>query len=291
MTDTFSPADARVIARPAGNDAILELARRVGMLTRQLDTYVSNRSMPGGVYDTWINPASQAGVSGTADASVIHEHDLGFPAHSVAIDNVTSQWLWAEPCNREVPPYSIGWIFPCVGAGSQSARVSVRTPPGTQAFTPVSGERCYVAWHEAFLPPMAGVPVPAQLIANTGAGATPLFPGATQITGQGGPVSNATATATLVGTAGVLTWVTGFSIEGDGSTAGGTVLATITGLLGGTLTYAISVPASATGTVFEAQFFNPPLRSSATGVSIVLSVPAFGAGNVNVTAHLYGFTL
>jgi len=114
--------------------------------------------------------------------------------------------------------------------------------------------------------------------------------GSTAVAASSGNVAAATATATLAGAAAKTTYISGFEITGGGATAGAIVTATITGLLGGTLSYNIAVPTGATvGITPLVVFFNPPLPASAVNTAIVVSSPSFGAGNTNaaVTAHGY----
>ena len=56
----------------------------------------------------------------------------------------------------------------------------------------------------------------------------------------------------------------GFDIDGLGATAGSAISVTVTGLLGGTLTYTIGIPAGVTVPFHQSFRFNPPLQGSAT---------------------------
>lgn len=106
-----------------------------------------------------------------------------------------------------------------------------------------------------------------------------------------GDVANAIATATLAAVAGKTNYLAGALINGTGATAAGVVLATITGLQGGTITVPVAVAAGATvGNAPIALAFNPPLKAAAANQAIVLTVPALGAGNLHSTAHLIGAT-
>jgi hypothetical protein len=115
---------------------------------------------------------------------------------------------------------------------------------------------------------------------------------ATPVTASSGNVANAAATATLAaGGANVMNYISGFEFTGSGATAAAVVLLTITGVIGGTMTYVIPVPAGVTvGIPPLVVEFNPPLQASALNTAIVVSVPALGAGgntNSAVVAHGY----
>lgn len=106
-----------------------------------------------------------------------------------------------------------------------------------------------------------------------------------------GNVAAATATATLVaGGAGKTTYIRGFSITGSGATAASVVVATITGLLGGTRSYIIAVPAGATlGITPLIVDFGDGFPAAAANSPIVVSVPSLGAGNTNCAVNVHGF--
>lgn len=106
-----------------------------------------------------------------------------------------------------------------------------------------------------------------------------------------GNVANATGTATLTATAINTTYITGFEVSGLGATAGVAVLITVTGLLVGTLTFALGIPAGATVPFSYPRVFPVALAASAVNTPIVVTVPAAGAGNTNLTVIAYGFQL
>lgn len=105
-----------------------------------------------------------------------------------------------------------------------------------------------------------------------------------------GNVANAAAVATITGKAQQNTYITGFEVTAGGATAGACVNATVTGVLGGTMTYTFCTP---TGAAVQAMplvvQFSPPLRSSAVNTNIVVTLPALGAGNTNATAVAHGY--
>lgn len=107
-----------------------------------------------------------------------------------------------------------------------------------------------------------------------------------------GNVANAVAAATLVGVAGKTAYLSGFQISGAGATAGLPVLVTVTGLLGGTLTFIYTAVAGVLlGNAPLVVKFDPPLPAAAAAGNIVVSCPALGAGNTNNTANAQGFNL
>lgn len=116
--------------------------------------------------------------------------------------------------------------------------------------------------------------------------------GATPITASSGNVANATATATLTAAAGVTTYISGFQITGGGATAAALVAATVVGIVGGTATYTYGVVAGAVlaNPVLQVTF-TPPVPASAVNTAIIVSVPAFGAGNTNATVTAQGYRL
>lgn len=115
--------------------------------------------------------------------------------------------------------------------------------------------------------------------------------GATYITGTSGTQANANAVATLTATPSQTVWLAGFQCNGNGSTSGNTVGVTVTGLLGGTLTYGYSFnagPAPCNPLVVN---FPYPIPASGPGVNIVVTIPAGGAGNTVTTCNAQGFLL
>lgn len=105
-----------------------------------------------------------------------------------------------------------------------------------------------------------------------------------------GNVANATAAATLTGTATTTVYLAGFEITGAGATAGLPVTVTVSGILGGTrsYTYVFATGATVANNTLGIQFV-PPIPASAVNTPIVVSCPAGGAGNTNNTAVAHGF--
>lgn len=108
-----------------------------------------------------------------------------------------------------------------------------------------------------------------------------------------GNVANSTATATIVSSGAIVVWLTGFDVYSTGATGASVVLVTVSGLrASATLTFPLAVNAGAG--VQNAPLslrFNPPLKANAAGTSIVVSVPALGAGNTSCAANAYGYRI
>jgi hypothetical protein len=119
------------------------------------------------------------------------------------------------------------------------------------------------------------------------------FPsGAVPLAAGSGNVAAAVAAATLVAVAQKTAYISGFEVTGSGATAGLPVQVTVTGLLGGTLTYVYTAEAGVlVGNKPLIVEFNPPLPASALNTNIVVSCPSLGAGNTNNTVNAHGFNL
>jgi hypothetical protein len=84
-------------------------------------------------------------------------------------------------------------------------------------------------------------------------------------------------------------YVTGFEITGGGVTTAAIIAAVLSGLGISSMTFDIGIPAgAAVGVNFQVQFATP-IPSSGKGQGITLSVPSFGAGNLNAAVNLHGF--
>ena len=124
---------------------------------------------------------------------------------------------------------------------------------------------------------------PVSVTADIGFAATPL-------TNASGNKANANAVATLTGTSTTTVYITGFELTASGATAGLPVVATVTGVLGGTLSFIFTFPAGvlvgATPLIVE---FPTPIPASAVNTPIVVTLPAGGSGNTNAAAVAHGF--
>ena len=132
---------------------------------------------------------------------------------------------------------------------------------------------------------------PLPTIAGAGSvGAAGYVNGATAVMGTSGNVANAAAVATLAGAVGKTTYITAIYCNASGSTAGLVVSPTITGLIGGTLTFTFVFPVGVlvSGTPLRIEFI-PPLPASGLNTAIVCTLPAGGAGTTNATVNATGF--
>lgn len=114
--------------------------------------------------------------------------------------------------------------------------------------------------------------------------------GATQKLGTSGSVANAAAAASLAADANAYNWLSGFDVTGGGATAAVLVVITVTGLLGGTITFVMAAVAGVTLPVRFEKSFMKALRSSAKNTAIQVSAAAFGAGNTAVVTNVYGYS-
>lgn len=107
-------------------------------------------------------------------------------------------------------------------------------------------------------------------------------------------VAAAANNQTLQASPGRRTYISGFTVDGLGATGASVINVTITGLLGGTLTYTVSVPAGAGVALGAAALrieFARPIPASADNTAIVVNVPSYGAGNTQANASAHGFAL
>ena len=120
----------------------------------------------------------------------------------------------------------------------------------------------------------------------------PYSPDITPVIASSGNVAAATATATITSASGKTAYITGFSVTGTGATVALPVSVTVTGVLGGTLTYTYAAIA---GALLSNQplvvAFDPPLPASATNTNIVVSCPSLGVGATNNTVVAQGYRL
>lgn len=119
----------------------------------------------------------------------------------------------------------------------------------------------------------------------------PVFiaPGVTRVAGAsaGGAQAN---NVTLGAVEGKTTYLCGFVVTGAGATAASVIAVTVTGLLGGTQTFYIAVPAgAAVGIAPLVVQFPAPIPASGTNQAIAVNVPSFGAGNTSAATAAHGF--
>lgn len=115
--------------------------------------------------------------------------------------------------------------------------------------------------------------------------------GAVPVMSSSGVVANNPAFASLPAVAGKTTFITGFIVTGLGATAANTVDVQIAGPTQ-TLHFAFSFPAGATVPCTPLQVtFGKSIPAAAVNSSVVVSVPASGAGGTNCTATAWGYQL
>lgn len=185
-------------------------------------------------------------------------------------------------------PQKTAAVLALVALGGLLSWAARATPPNTlfgsvAVCSPWDPSKCSIPDASGNLP----------VTATAAAAPTSPYPtGATVLTASSGNVANASAAATLAGAAAATTYVTGFQITAGGATAGACVSATLAGVIGGTATYAFCVP---TGATLAAQplvvKLDPPVPASAVNTSIVLTLPALGAGSTNAAVSLQGYRL
>lgn len=101
--------------------------------------------------------------------------------------------------------------------------------------------------------------------------------------------ADAIAAASLPAVVGKTNNLSGLIINGSGATAASVVLATVTGLQGGTLEIPVPVPAGVDLAINPIIVnFTQPLSASAADTAITVSLPALGAGNTNAAVGLWG---
>lgn len=112
----------------------------------------------------------------------------------------------------------------------------------------------------------------------------------TPLVAASGNKANASAAATLTGGASDTVYLSGFEVTGSGATAGLPVTVTVTGVLGGTLSYTYNfAPGVLVGNTPLSVQFNPPLPASAVNTPIVVTCPASGTGGTNNTVVAHGY--
>jgi hypothetical protein len=85
------------------------------------------------------------------------DDELGFPVHSVVIDNPTTQWIWIESAAGFCPPNTIGKVLQ-VPRASTKAQVRWRPPAGVaQPAAGAGAKNATIVFCEAFLMPNPGV--------------------------------------------------------------------------------------------------------------------------------------
>ena len=117
-----------------------------------------------------------------------------------------------------------------------------------------------------------------------------VYPNTTPLIDGSGNKANASAVATLTGTATTTVYLSGFEVTGSGATTALPVTVTVAGLLGGTRSYTYSFASGAlVANTPLIVAFDPPLPASAINTAIVVTCPASGTGGTNNTVVAHGF--
>lgn len=105
-----------------------------------------------------------------------------------------------------------------------------------------------------------------------------------------GNVANANAVATMPAVPNEVNYLSTAEFTAAGATVGAVVVATISGVVGGTLSYIFAAPTGATlGATPLVLQWDPPLQSTGPNTPIVVTLPALGAGNTNAAVSISGF--
>lgn len=166
----------------------------------------------------------------------------------------------------------------------------------------ILGRGCYLmGW--SFRETTGSAPAVAELFDGGSAGGVLL--GLIDLTGGSAGLANQTPAGQALsgaaaqqapqigGGAGTLAFVQSITITGLGATAAGQVTAVLSGLLGGSINYPITIPAGVTVPITpQLDTFGPlGIQASAAATAIVLTLPTFGAGNTLEQAALNGYTV
>lgn len=112
------------------------------------------------------------------------------------------------------------------------------------------------------------------------------------ISGSSGNVVAAAAVATLAANSEKFAHLHSIQARALGATAGLFTLITITGVEGGTISIPFYFPTGATVEAVPLTVnFTVPLRATAPGQPIVVTLPSGGAGNTNAAISAQGFQL
>lgn len=121
----------------------------------------------------------------------------------------------------------------------------------------------------------------------------PHFPdGSIPLSSSSGTIAANTATATLAPPTGRTAYICGFIITSTGSTGAAVVAPTITGPIGGTMTFAYATVAGATLSNQPLIVnFSTPIAASTFSTDIVVSMGTLGLGNTNATVNAWGYAV
>jgi hypothetical protein len=109
------------------------------------------------------------------------------------------------------------------------------------------------------------------------------------VVASSGNVAATATTATIPAAAGLTNYITGFIVTGAGATAASVIQVTVTGCIGGTMTFDMAIPAGVAVAVQPLSITFPrPVAATGVAVAIVVNVPSFGAGNTSAAVVAFG---
>lgn len=157
------------VPTPADQAAFDEGAAQFVPPVQKVPPYPTPHPMP--------TPADYAMSATFADAltNLPVRHELSFPAHSVLVDNYTSQWLFVPAARRWVMPWVTGLILP-LAVETSIGDISVGSPGGLAQLASV-GTYVSHTWYAAMLPPCPGTPIQAGSLSFDALGALNVNPG------------------------------------------------------------------------------------------------------------------
>jgi hypothetical protein len=141
---------------PLASGAIMEdirnVAGRTEMSTKQRTPYRQTGFVPGQT-ETIDYPAN--GVALAATTAKL-DQQLGFPAHSVIIDNPTKLWIWIQSAQRFACPGLMGAVWQ-IPKAAEKAEAAVRAPQGVVQPGIGTATQVTITFCEAFLMPSPGI--------------------------------------------------------------------------------------------------------------------------------------
>lgn len=129
------------------------------------------------------------------------------------------------------------------------------------------------------------------VIVSPKSGAPGPYPGSSIPVTAHGTGTTGAVTATLPAIPGYNTFVCGFSVSPGSAATAITLTETLSGILGGSMTWAVGAPVTAVGTTGTTltQNFNPCIPASASNTAIVITSSALGTSGVNNDAQIWGY--
>lgn len=217
----------------------------------------------------------------TGDATDVGglDHQIGFIAKSLMIDNWTGNYYWFPALGTWIKPYYIG-VLRNIPQGTQRLRAVAEAPVGFNG-AGTAGQKITVVAFSWTQQPHQGIDV------STSGG---VLVGTQPLQGAGGAAAAGYSASLTPTTATHKAYVSGFRISGLGATGASSIQPQLTGVLGGSQNYNMDIPAGvAVGVTPLVITFNPPMPAVAVNTPIVINVPSFGAGNTQAHAEIWGY--